>query len=105
MVTRYLSKSYTDLFPNPFAKSVLTSDTITEKNNAVQKPPIANPGTIFAASKISSAFKTNEKSPNVTIFNGSVSNLKIGRKKTLIIPNTTASTTAPITVEVAPGNK
>ena len=90
-------------FDVPAPKSALTRERTIEKKNAVQNPEISNPGTIAAARIIRSAFTTSENNPKVKMFTGNVRALMIGLMNALIRPSTTASTSAPTGVTVAPG--
>ncbi len=76
-------------------KSALTRDRTMENKKAVQNPAILKPGTIFEASMINNALRTRENIPKVTTVSGKVSKVRTGLIKALIIPNTTAKTTAP----------
>lgn len=71
---------------------------------AVKKPSILKPGTIDAANSNSKTLMTKEKRPRVKIVNGSAIICRIGRKKVLITPMTTAATIAAlISVNTKPG--
>jgi hypothetical protein len=71
---------------------------------AVKKPSILKPGTIDAASIKSKTLMTKEKRPRVKIVNGRAIIWRIGRKKVLITPITTAATIAErISVKTNPG--
>lgn len=85
---------------NPF-----NNDIAIEKKSAVQNPSTEKSGTILAASIISNALITREKSPKVIIVSGRVRIVIIGLIKILIAPSTTASTMAPTRVTVTPGSK
>ena len=60
------------------------------KRIADQKLSTINPGTIWAARRIKSAFITSAKSPKVIMVMGRVKIRRIGLKIALIIPKTTA---------------
>lgn len=63
-------------------------------NNAHQNPSTLNPGTIAVAKRISSALITKVNNPSVIRFIGSVKISRIGLSTALIIPKTTAKTSA-----------
>ncbi len=81
------------------------SDRTIEKSTAIQKPEIANPGTILSAKRTRSALITSENSPNVTILIGSVRRISIGFINRFKTANTTASTKAPTSVTSTPGRR
>lgn len=66
----------------------------TLKRSAHQKFAISNPGTIALAAQMSNAFRTNAKSPKVTIVRGNVSMRRSGRRNPFMKPSTTATTSA-----------
>ena len=61
---------------------------------AHQNPSTLNPGTRFAASKITTALITNVNKPKVIIFIGRVRIRSMGLINALMIPKTTAATRA-----------
>lgn len=64
------------------------------KRRAHQNPSTLNPGTRFAAKRIINALITNVNKPKVKMLIGSVRIRRIGFKTALIIPSTTATTSA-----------
>jgi hypothetical protein len=80
-------------------------DNTIENQKAVQKPATLKPGTIFEARMMNRAFITSEKIPRVRMVTGRAISLTTGLIKIFIIPKTTARTTAPKSVTVAPGTR
>lgn len=73
---------------------------------AHQNPSTLNPGTKLAAIRITAALITNVNNPKVRIVIGRVRIIRMGFMNALIIPKTTAATSAatkPVTC--TPGNK
>lgn len=73
---------------------VLTKDKTTLNAKAHQNPSTTNPGTNRAASNTRNALITKVRSPKVRIFIGNVKKRRIGLRILLIIPKTTAVTSA-----------
>lgn len=73
---------------------------------AHQKESTLNPGTKFAAKRITNALITNVNKPKVRIFIGSVRIRRTGLMIALIMPKTTAATKAATKlVTCTPGNR
>lgn len=83
--------------------NIFISERIIENINACKKLLTKNPGTIYAANKISNAFITSENNPRVIIVKGSVISKMIGRINKFIAARITAKTKAAIIVVCTPG--
>jgi len=75
---------------------VFAIERTNPKTSAQINPSTEKPGTTLAASKISNAFKTSAKRPNVRIVIGRVRISRMGLRMAFIIPNTKAKTIADV---------
>src|ERR1700722_18790162 len=73
--------------PTNHEPTKLTRLTISEVQNADQKPPTCIPGSIHATRATIPALITSRNRPRVTMVIGSVSNMAMGRMMELTIPN------------------
>ncbi len=76
------------------------------KRRAHQNPSTLNPGTRFAAKRITNALITNVNKPKVKMLIGSVRIRRTGLMNALIMPKTTAATKAATKLATCtPGNR
>lgn len=85
-----MQEYYLDSIP----RRALTSERTILNSIAQPNPATSNPGTILLTKSTNSPFMIKEKIPNVKRFIGRVKIVTTGFIKALIIPSTTATTTA-----------